>query len=460
MTFPDIKLVDAPTSSATVLFDFNDTTATPSREVLADNFSIGTPELIGDVDAVDPLYGERVVSFTCRLTGTKPQIAAAHSTLARRLLANGQGWLQVRITPTSRLLFFRTYRPQPGDLSFDLVQTLSATKREAWELDINIPCEPFAYGERVTQNAATISNNPASATNPCHFIMPAISGDAPTRLRIKAEPSANQPSARWLMTVTPSATASPVLHMQIGTGDAFSPLVDTGAAVTSSSYSGGSYRATTFSTSPGMENRLLSQTPLAPAGRYRFLVRVSRTSNTAQFRLKADVGQIAGDVVTTQWPVGSGATVLSAWVDLGIWDIPLGRDPEAVTTANASFILYAERMTGTGDLRWDVVAMIPVASSAFKAESIMASLPAGTFDVPIGPTQPATWDGDLEQVWTAYGQARIQTAGTFPSAIPGAAHTLSLFLTVTPSAAVDDTITHSTTVTVSYLPRYLYIGDL
>jgi hypothetical protein len=148
MTFPEFKLVDAPTATA---------------NVHADGFTIGVPELTGEVDAIDPLYGERIVSFTCAMTGTKPQVAASQSALARLLLAPGQGWLRVRVTPTSRLLFFRTYRPQPGDLSFDLIQTTSVNKSERWELKVDLPCEPFAYGERITQSTQTVSGDPTIA---------------------------------------------------------------------------------------------------------------------------------------------------------------------------------------------------------------------------------------------------------------------------------------------------------
>lgn len=476
MTFPEIKLVDAPTASATVMFDFNDVTASPKREVTADDFTIGVPDVEGDVDAIDPLYSDRMVSFVCAMTGTKPQVAAAQSALARRLLAPGQGWLMVRLTATSRLLFFRTYRPQPGDLSFELVQSSSATKVERWELQVNLPCEPFAYGERVNQAVQTLSNNPggAAGTNPCRITLPAITGDAPTRLRLTTSGSAvDQSGYRYMISLLSSPTAQTPVLMDIGTGDTFAvaPVggTDTGDGVTDAAYSAGSYRATTFATNTTHSRRLVAAAtpPLLP-GRYRILVRIGRniTGAGVQFSMSAKLGTVSTPAVITNPTPAGGSGYGATWVDLGVVSFPTRADPNSTSATTGPLTLLAGRTAGTGELRWDAVLFVPVTNSGETASQTLYATFSGnpSSDAPGGGTGGATntFDGDAELFWSSNGAAFCELSGTFPVARPGNAHVLAMLTHVTPifdGVVRSDVTTTSIQVAVSYMPRFLYVGD-
>lgn len=460
MTYPEIKLVDAPTSSATVLFDFNDVTATPKREVHADDFTIGVPELVGDVDAVDPLYGERVVSFTCAMTGTKPQVAAAQSALARRLLASGQSWLWVRMTATSRLLFFRTYRPQPGDLSFELVQTVQAGKAERWELEVDLPCEPFAYGERVTQSTQTISNDPtvSAGSNPMRIVLPSIVGDAPTRLRLALSPSAATGFNRYMLVNQASATLRTAVGRGIGTADGLTVGTDaaTTGTVNASLFVGGSYREVTFATNATLVTRLSGAFPSVGPGRYRIMLRASM-NGTYQIQASSyrdgPLRAIGGSSVT--------------WINLGDFEMPPGR-PSASTDLGPDvappFSLRIARTSGSSMLL-DYLLLVPLQAADTAGCEVLTVADSYTYN----SAQTMTWDGDQELAWmktTATGMLYFPTgtpqelSGTFPIGRPGSQHVMTLFRNASVTAEGEDASPASSmSVTVSYFPRFLYVGD-
>lgn len=452
MTFPDIKLVDAPTASATVLFDFNDITATPKREVLADDFSIGTPELVGEVDAVDPLYGERMVKFVCAMTGTKPQVAAAQSTLSRLLLAPGRGWLAVRVTPTSRLLFFRTYRAEPGDLSLEFIKSTSATIPDRWEVEINLPCEPFAYGERVNQAAQVVSSDPTAGTNPLRIVLPAISGDAPTPLDIAltSPTSFTAPTAYTVMS-NAGAAARATVSNSIGTGDGGTARIDTGAPVASATYAGGSYRVISFATDATYAPRLdLTFGAGLTQGRYRVFVRVAASAVGSKF----EVGFTGFERVPERGifqPDSNNPT----WVDLGVvaTHVNLAASPNVPAATTPTILtIWASRTIGTASLNIDHILFVPVEVADTVESRAMRVISRGSF------TSGSLYiDGTYGEVIPRNTTSGIETSGVFVRGIPGAGNVLNFIFSTSPYAA--DVITRNVTAAVSYYPRFLYLGD-
>lgn len=467
MTFPDIKLVDAPTSTATVLFDFNDTTATPAREVLAENFSIGVPELIGDVDAIDPLYTERVVTFTCRMTGTKAQVVGAQSTLARRLLANGQGWLQVRMTSTSRLLFFRTYRAQPGDLSLELLQGVSTTKRERWDLDVAIPCEPFIYGERVTQSAKLVNQNPESGGNyPTYFLLDSMIGDAPTPLRLRITSSSAFTGRNAIMVATHVAPdAQAPTRINIGTGDGTTNSADVTLTTGDSAYTGGSYRRVAFTSTPSFIT--FNGIGAAP-GRYKILARVTMADTTTvatitpvqDILMSAGSVSVTGDPVRVSSAVGSGGT----WVNLGEMSFPFRspRNPADLPfQVNARFTMRFARLAGAGTMAVDHLILVPVSTATTQSARTLVVDGTNMFDI---TDRALTIDADTSDAWVSVASTGAlvdgapSIAGSFPEAIPGSLNFIEVLFS-TNATAPADAIARNLTVTASYYPRWLYWGD-
>lgn len=471
MSYPQVRLVDTPSSSATVLFDFNDDTTAAKRFVLDDGFSLGVPELVGDVDAVDPLYGPRTVSFTLRITGTKANALAAQSALARRLLA-GRGWLQVRLHSTSDLLFFRTYRAQPGDLSFERVMSTATTSVDDWDLEVNLPCEPMAYGERVTHSVATVTNNPLSGANPARLTLPAILGDAPAPLRLSITPSTTASSPRVMAAIHSGLTSKTPYSLPVGSGDGMTVGADTGADVASSSYIGGSYRPISFATNAALVTRLTFSGVTPGAGRWKILARVAAVTPFAGNMRATVSGNMVGSKQlnmgpTVDVPLGGGSTY-ATWVDLGDFSVPLGAPPNVLDLPSTSLgshtlEIAASRTSASGTLNIDQIIYVPVAvHGSLKSNVVLSSLPSYSWDT----FTALTVDGDAEAVWMADPSTGALTSvlpyppsveGVFPAAVPGAVNVLALLLSVDTTGG--DSITRTTSVVVSYHPRWLWIGD-
>lgn len=458
MTFPEVQLVDAPTSGATVLFDFNDTTLAASREVEADGFTLGAPELDGDVDAVDPLYGPRVVGFTWRLRGTKATALAAQSALARRVMA-GPSWLRVRLHATATVKFFRAYRMQPGELSFDDLYSTSTISRDKWAIEVAIPCEGIGYSERVTQVAQTVNNNPAHATNPCRIILPPISGDAPTRLRLGITPSFDSAGYRYMTSLLSSPAAQSPTLLQVGTGDSFTAGVNTGSGSTDASYSGGSFRSTSFSTAT-MQVRLSTTVSLIP-GRYRVLARVAPEVETFVGRFQVATTTTAGPPMTSNLPP-FGTSYFPRWVDLGTLSPVRNGDPSSLAPVSTALTIAAERTAGTGALRWDAILLVPLHNSLERSSQAMFSAFTNTAIAGISGSNAGTWDGDAEAFYAADSSVAADMAGAFHTVTPGNAHVLTLLTNVDPArsaATPQDSISTTASVVVSYHPRWLWLGD-
>jgi hypothetical protein len=465
MTFPEIQLVDAPSASATVLFDFNNIDATPYRQVNGDEFTIGFPSLEGDVDAIDPLYSERVVSFTCNLRGTKPQVAATLSEMSRRLGAPGRGWLRVRLTSTSDLLFFRTYRAQPGDLSFDLVQSASDTKRESWDVDVTIPCEPGVLGELVSQQFKVVSQDPTSGTNsPTFLAIDPIAGDMPTPLRFRITNSTPLAGRSRLMIATHAGTLPGVYSVRqgLGSGDGANGSSDVTVVTGDSLYTNGSYRQVALTSSPS--SNLTVPVDVRP-GRYKVLLRTSVSNTTTTVAVRAGQQLGSGDIIyqsaVRTSAAGSGAT----WLDLGSLQLPFRRPQSPAdlpVTTSQTLILDFSRTTGTGTLAADHLILMPVDRADTQAATTLTVEDVNWWQSTTN--RALVVDGTSTDVWcmTPTTGALLDNAptvqGVFPTGIPGAENFATVLFSTHPTASAD-TLGRNLTVTVSYYPRFLYIGD-
>lgn len=471
MTYPLVQFVDAPTPTATVLFDFNDKTATVRRYTKRESFSVGAPDLDGDVDSVDPRYLPRTVAFTLMIDGPKSAALTVQSQLARRITA-GPGWLRFQMSASSKVVYFRTYRAQPGDLSFD--NASADTGSDIWELAITLPAESFARGERVTLSTVTINNDPAAGTNPCSVALASIVGDAPAPLRLAVVPSNRSTvnGRRWLFAAHAGATSRAPIFWQIGTGDGWTGF-SVAAPVSSASYSGGSYRPTSFSGTPGAASGFFNgNTPTTPTpGRYKVMIRAARSDLASTFTVQfQQSGALSVTGVAAAFDrASSGAVEHATWLDLGDFTFPPAT-PDGIDTAVTAFdpfpvAVNIKRLTGGGQLFLDVIALIPISTPDTVESRFMYA------DAPTAATTSDTaldiYDGDLEVYWKANGSTLAQSAGAtiqgaFPRVTPGAANTLTVLQQVAQRSTGgdnSDAIAATTSVTPSYLPRYLYVGD-
>lgn len=479
MTYPLVQFVAAPEPEAEVLFDFNDHYGLwggAVTEVEAEGWSIGVPQIEGASDSVGVEWGDRSLTFTLRVRGSRYAALQVQSLLARQIL-RVRNWLMFQLDPMSAPVWFHTYNSQPGELSFDQVYLERA--EDTWRIGVKLDAEPFAYGQRVSLGPFTINNNPAAAANPCCCVLPEILGDAPAPLRIAAAFSVarHQSDILWAASPVP-ANYQPVVW-QIGDGDGWTADVDTAAAAASSAFSGGSYREVSFATTAGLARRLYGTAPAAiPRGRYRVFLRVARsdTASTFAFRLgryNSITGTDYTGAETVRMDRSASTTAGHAtYVDLGVRSFPRfmntlpgvkGYNPRP------GISLQVERLSGTGAAQLDAFVLVPVKLESEEAPSRMMTSEFATYG-PFVDDVASYWDGDLESYTRMNGFAVLESSiqpinhGAPPVVHPGVTNAVHLLqqtrLTSGTLGATDnsDDIAATATVTFSYHPRLMYLA--
>lgn len=472
MSYPQVQFVAAPEDGAEVLFDFNNDLAAAIED---GTFSLGTPEIQGDPDGLGVQYGPRTIEFDLLLHGTRGAALATQATLARTFMLRRRGWLRIRLDDLSEPVWARTYTPTPGELDFSMV--LLESNADTWRLSVEVAAEPFIRGERITLPSATITNDPAFATNPMTRLLPAIVGDAPAPLRIKATFSAAQPYNDVLLASSVVPDAFTPVFWQIGTGDAWTDGLNVGTEAIAS-FSGGSGVRVSFGT-PAMNLRLSGVAPTTPpAGRYRLFVRAERTAITAShFKLQAAfTSNLADAGPVVSWDRGPNASVaLDTWIDLGSFNLPLPRGDAdlPVVSSVPTLRLYAERVSGTSDLLLDAFALIP--EDLADVTSLEPWEKSSILVTEFGDGAPTSsyhqvWDGDSESTFRLMASGVVDTSisgpmrGQFPRAFPGVQNLLTvihqtrLVDPTSPLANNSDSINNYADVEVSYQPRWLYLG--
>lgn len=478
MTWPAVKFVDAPEPTADVRLDLS----TPDVQVLADGFSLGAPSFNGDSRTFGVDYGDRSLTMSVSVMGTKTETLAVLQLLAREVVRQ-QNWLLFQLDPTQPAVWYKTWRAQPGDLSFDNVYdgTTGDVIPDRWVITVPLTAEAFAYGERVTLPAVTINNNAAAGTNPCSYVLPTIKGDAPAPLRIAADFSAtlNQYDILWSTSPVPSTYTAPIVW-PIGSGDGLTAGTDTGAAVTDSAFSGGSYRSVSFSTVSSMATRLQGVAPaVVPAGRYMVFLRFARSDTTSTFAFKFGYNDLGGvDVAGSETVIMDRAASTTAgyatWVPLGTFSFPRYANDLVISAFDfaPSWALQAQRLSGTGAAQLDAIMLIPadLRGMGDAARTLISQFHGfGPQSVDVA----SYWDGDLEAYTRVNAFAVLDSSiqplamqGGFPQVYPGQRNMLHLLQQTKADSGYfgvtdnPDAIATSAVVTLSYHPRYLYLrGD-
>ena len=462
MKWPRVAFVAAPEVDAETLFDFNDDLVLSWPE--SEGFSLGEPELSGDPDGIGAEYGLRDLEFSLVIRAHKAEALAKQSALARQMWRR-RNWLLFQLTETTAPVWFRTWRPRrAGALSFDHVYNGKGKPMpDRWAIRVSIPAEPYAVGERVTLSAATVNLDPAATSNPCSLVIPPQRGDAPTPLQVDVEWSTTRDGYRSLVASTPERSA-PIVW-QVGTGDSWTPGPATEAGAAYANTSGGSARP--FAATGTLQTIVSGPAPAAlPAGRYRLWARVLRETTDGEFamrftvRYRSGAAGVTGPYTFTAW--GTTAADHATWVDLGEHSFPAGQPtPEGVmVTPDVSMAAY--RTSGTGGFRLD----------AFMVQPVTEDSRTLLVDRGYGPATGAVErvDGESESVahrlaGVPQAMAAPALAGGFPMLRPGVENLLTLLSQTDVNTArfagaeTPDRVADTATVTVSYQPWWLWIGD-
>lgn len=461
MTFPRVAFTATPDLSAEVLYPFQ--LNVDERYVGNAEFDLGAPTWSGVPGGTGGRDGYRTVRFNHFISARTDPATEALSALGRLLMAD-DGWLLIQLTETSPPVWARTWRSSPGSLSIENVFLRDGTPTGQHMIPVALTADPLLYDEnKVLVSAATVNNDPAAETNACHLVLPEVVGDAPAPLVVSVTPSvalSQFSDYRMLASVHPGA---PVVW-QIGTDDGWTATGDVGSPVTDADYSGGSYRSATFATTQTLDKRLGGTAPAALApGSYRVLLRAARSDDDSEFSLRfrfADpvtTTTFGGDTVYVQGAAaGSG---YAAWIDLGVHAWPFGVHPADAANLDSvapSMSLELGRTSGTGALQLDCLMLVPVET----VDSDQTTTLIDQYDMTAAST--LVWDGETERTWgSASGDVPTflnhQLQGSYLAAAPGESASLTLLPGLLVASGINDDITATIEVTVTYRPRWLWL---
>jgi hypothetical protein len=492
--YPSVLIVDAPTSSANVLYDFQDDTQpldTGSKTALEDqSWSFGDLELLGDPDAVGVDWGLRRVTFSQEIVGRKSAALARQAAMSKALLRR-RFWLKFQLTSSTTPVYWDAYRTAPGTLSLEQVYA-SDSLSDRWLISGGIDMKPFSFGERITQPTKTVGNNPANdMTVPsAGFNLPAIKGDTPAGLRVTITPQGTNPRyvQKWLVACIASDRSAPVRRRAIGDpSDLFTSGANTSNGASDATAIGGTSRTVSLPANDPLEWRIVGSTPTAPPGQYAVYLRMTaKQTNSgtgvigATVTVQMAVGTTAQpkrSLIGTRTSVEFGQALSTSpddwrYVYLGNIGVGEGIPDDLVADTSRNITILAGSATATPvTLRLDDLMFVPIAGKDLASTTSLVTLLSGDLTSVAGPTTPLISDADTEVTWLANANpssVTIYNAGGFPTADPAAAFNTLLVLPLEdralngdPTSGVTRTTALATTtqVDVSYHPRASWIGD-
>jgi hypothetical protein len=463
------KFVDQPIASPVVLFDMNrpdgtvfvefshtfDISPPPRKRSFTTNSMTDGGQLTGSA------FDNRVLEFTIAIEGTYAQKTAR---LAAFMAQISKDRNLLMFTPKPGVIapvFFRTMRSDDYTFVFR-----SSSQDQPWIVECKVWAEPFAIGQRIDKlTAATLTNDPASGTNPGRIDLTGIVGELPTPafVRITA-PGQNQP---FYIAQRSGDGATFTGIAQCEAANAFG--VDTATATVSGFSGAGTNAATaTFATDNSLTWRAqLSWDPAvhgytAIKGRYRALIRVASSVAGATYRLRLNVYGGTQFIKLRNMEFTIANTADRRIIDLGVFAWPPYEAPMEIGYSGLQsgaetiwVLLDAQRLSGSGSLQMDYMYLFP----ADERLSVVACSQAPDYLVLDGPND-MTYGMDTGS--SPFGAAAsnrsitnylglVTRVGGLPMLVPGVTNRLHI---------IQDLAINSNThaVDVSYWPRYLEVA--
>lgn len=371
------RFVDSISASPTVRLDLNDggTIFEAVEQDMAPpqltRQAVGSALVDGE-NVSESWFGNREVRLVVDLLRTSTDLAATQRQALERELARPTNILEYRPDSATASVFFRTFR-SIGDMRREITSSSQAW----WTFDVPILAEPFALGLKETLPNVTLAANPASP-NGLEFTVTAAQakGDVETPLNLKfADASKFSPSSQsGMQTLIGVRRRGTVASMPyVFQCEAMTAGIDTALGVNSALFSGaGSNNMLTTFVTTGLATRLTATVPAAATvearGQYRVFAKVRATgAYTGQIQwnyVGAGSSATPSEGLTTYSTTG--ATTNAVFVDLGILSLPASQDPgfdgpsgTPLNVATGSLLLQASRLSGTGNLAWDFIALVP-----------------------------------------------------------------------------------------------------
>lgn len=399
-------------------------------------------------------YEDRTLELQWVLRGATTNAVATQVQLLARELDRDSNILQYQVDGMTHPVYFRTRR-----LGMNQIGIIGDGTRV--EVGATVPAEPFAYGLPQTLASVVVANNPAAATNPMHFDVSDVLGDVETPLVLRinhadvVETWGKQSVFAVRRRGTPSATPF-FLQAESMTQGTNTTVQANDSAM---SGAGSNFSRCTFTTAT-MATRLSTSAHPSSAsvdarGRYRVYLRYRKGTSGDVFNVRLQWGESNQPVTnkTMELPAG----VSRRYVDLGDVQIPMGVD--AVTDLTGAprsalgiyLAIQAERESGSGNLDFDVILLVPADDRLCPVAWSAVS----------GPTY-AWLDGVADTAYATDGSGATSAApqiiplGGMPMVSPGVTNRIFVVQEVHPDAA-QDAIGDTVTIVPSYLPRYLFV---
>lgn len=447
-----VRIVDSISATPTTLLDLNDETSWWTRRLSAPpprlRRSVAQNSLRdGDYDAASS-YASRVVELDLESIESTQDASATQLQTLFRLLDNAAGkYLMYQPQGASKPVFFVLRRSDTAALVDAMAQAAMRT------LTVELSAEPFALGLMETLGPYVVTNDPAAASNGCHFDATGIVGDVATPLLLSLEGNTTGDSG-WIIATERDPGAS-VVWAQAESGTLGTDTTNPGGGPDAAMSGSGTnnYLRTSFTTNTTLTPVRLTVSPAPSTGLYRILVVVRRSDSTS-----------AINVALTQRPADAVATALTTGrqiVDLGLREF--GTQARVGLTENTmdtlALQLSAERTSGTGTLDWDHIYLLPASGETAILQAVPTVSPQKLVVDGIRERVPYVDSGDpFDGSAVMMTDSSAPMTGAFPMVMPNDTnriHLLSWFSLTETWAPHSVTTTHD--VEAAYWPRYLFV---
>lgn len=453
-----LKFVDSVASSPSVRLDINDGSTwrallngsefppPPLRRALASTLMVDGSRVPAAA------YDNRTVKLTLSLqvTGADNQ-ATQIQTLAREV-DRTQNVLMWQPTGATNPVFFKTLR---SDVSRVLEH--KASRRE---IELNLMAEPFAYGLEQTLAPVTVNNDPANVSNGQFWDITGVKGDVETPAVIAMPATAIYDSTQRQSLIAVRRRGTPSSMPFLVQAEAATQGTNTTTQANDATYSGSSnnFSRCTFSTATNS----LRLTLAAPSdgtnlrGTYRLWLRYKKSVAADPVLVQAKWNS----AVYTNSQVTLASSTLFRWADLGLISMPAAPDPIYDGYSNVeqsvggrTVEIWAARSSGTTNLDFDYFLYVP-ADDAYLLTK-WTSINDGTYTAVVDGINQMAYILNPSGNVTNLGANEV--VGGFPMLTPNQTNRLVFIRDVGTTSGATDAVTNTTSVTVSYFPRYLYV---
>lgn len=461
------KFVDQPIASPTTIFDMNRVDGSVFIE-MGRNFDLSPPDrkrsfttnaLVDGGQPTGSAFDNRVLEFSVAIEGDWSQKTARYAALMGQLARERNLIMYSPRVGSIPPVFFRTMRAD------DFTFTLKSSSMDApWIVDCKVPAEPYAIGARLQPvSAATLTNDPASGTNPGRIDLTGIVGDEPTPafIRITA-PGANQP---FYIAQRSGANSGFTGIAQCESAAAFG--VDTASGAVTG-FSGGSGAVATFATDNSLTWRAQLKWDTAThgftalKGKYRALLRVASSVAAATYRARLAIYAGADFIRLRNVDFTLTLTTDRRLIDLGVFAWPPYEAPNEIGYSGLESgaetiwaLLDAQRLSGSGSLQMDYMYLLP----ADERLGIVSCSQAPDYLVLDGPndmhygmdtsTTPFGATAANRSITNYLGM--VTRVGGLPMLVPGVTNRLHMIQDIAAASG-----THA--LDVYYWPRYLEVA--